>query len=168
MVGSLHDLMKEHIKDLYNAEKQLLKALPKMAKAASNPSLAEAFTNHLEETKTHVERLEEVASLLEFKPTGKKCAGMEGLIKEGQEAIDEDGEENGIDAALIAAAQKVEHYEISAYGTARAIAEALDNSQVVKLLETTLNEEKEADTTLTTISVNEILPGLSEVGADAE
>jgi ferritin-like metal-binding protein YciE len=160
MLSTMEDVLKDHIKDLYNAENQLVKALPKMAKAASTASLSEAFTHHLAETKTHVERLEKVASLLDFKPTGKKCAGMEGLIKEGQEAIDEEGAGEAVDFAIIAAAQKVEHYEISAYGTAKAIAEQLDRQDVVELLEATLNEEKAADKALTEISMDEVFPVL--------
>lgn len=165
MLDSLTSVFEEQIKDLYNAEKQLLKALPKMAKAASSPALAKAFTAHLKQTQEHVERLERVAALMEFKPTGKKCEGMEGLIKEGDETAKEDGTEPGIDAALIAAAQKVEHYEISAYGTARAIAKRIGRADVVTLLEATLEEEKEADEKLTDISINTILP---ELGVEAD
>lgn len=165
MLDSLTSVFEDHIKDLYNAEKQLIKALPKMAKAANAPALAKAFTAHLKETQTHVDRLEKVALLMEFKPAGKKCEGMEGLIKEGDEAGKEEGSEAGIDAALIAAAQKVEHYEISAYGTARALAKQLGNSEVVALLEATLHEEKAADDKLTDICINNVLP---ELGVESE
>jgi ferritin-like metal-binding protein YciE len=160
MLSSLRDLLEDHLKDLYNAEKQLTKALPKMAKAASSETLSQAFTDHLAETKVHVERLEQIAQVLEFKPTGKKCHGMEGLIEEGKEAIEEDGDEATVDAALVAAAQKVEHYEISAYGTARALAEKLGNKKVVALLDETLNEEKAADEKLTEITTDELLPAM--------
>src|SRR5436190_11642040 len=118
-MASLDELFQDQIKDLYNAETQLLKALPKMAKAASTDELREAFESHLEETRGHVERLEEIGSSLDLKLTGKKCKAMEGLVEEGSEVIDADGEESILDLALISAAQKVEHYEISAYGSLR-------------------------------------------------
>jgi ferritin-like metal-binding protein YciE len=160
VLSSIRDLFEDHLKDLYNAEMHLTKALPRMAKAANSPSLARAFTDHLAETKTHVERLEKIAQVLEFKPTGKKCHGMEGLIEEGKEAMEEEGEDAAIDAALVAAAQKVEHYEISAYGTARALAEKLGDRTVLRLLDETLNEEKAADKKLTSISTDELLPAM--------
>lgn len=146
------DLLAEEIKDLYSAETQLIKALPKMAKAASNPDLASAFESHLEETKGHVERLKEVSELLGITPTGKTCKAMQGLIEEGDETIKEKGVPSFKDLALITAAQKVEHYEISGYGSARALAKRIGLKDVVKLLQTTENEEGAADKKLTTIA----------------
>jgi ferritin-like metal-binding protein YciE len=171
MLETLHDLFKDHLKDLYNAERQLLKALPKMAKASSSPELREAFESHLEETRTHVERLEEIASQLDFKPTGKHCKGMEGLIEEGKELLEEDASDAVLDAGLIAAAQKVEHYEICAYGTARAMAEQLGLDQVVEILQQTLQEEDAADDKLTELSEGGILAAAMSgdgEGAEAE
>ncbi|MFD2256121.1 ferritin-like domain-containing protein [Luteolibacter algae] len=148
----LKKLLEHDIKDLYSAETQLVKALPKMAKAATNPELKEAFEAHLEETKGHVERLEEVAKLLDITPRGKTCKAMKGLVEEGEETIKEEGEETILDLALITAAQKVEHYEISGYGSARSLANALKLADVVELLDTTLTEEGGADKTLSTIA----------------
>ena len=158
MIDTLQSLLEEQIKDLYSAENQLLKALPEMAKTARSESLREAFTNHLEETRRHVERLQEMAQTLEIAPGGKKCKGMEGLLAEGKEMMDEDGEDASLDAGLIAAAQRVEHYEISAYGSARALAERLEEETLVELLQATLDEEEAADKTLTGVSEEEILP----------
>lgn len=172
MLETLNDLMKEQVRDLYSAENQLLKALPKMAKASTSDSLRAAFESHLEETRVHVERLQQVAELLEVKPGGKKCKAMEGLIAEGAEVLEEDGAGEVIDAALIAAAQRVEHYEISAYGSARALAERLNLEEIVDLLQTTLEEEETADEKLTTISLEEVLPaaaaGTEEQEAEQE
>ncbi len=164
MLDSLDSVLEEQIKDLYSAENQLLKALPKMASAASTESLKECFKSHLAETKVHVERLTKIAEMLEIKPGGKKCKGMEGLLEEGKEAMEEDGEEVFVDAAIIAAAQRVEHYEISGYGTARAIAQAVGNIKVVQLLQLTLDEEAAADKKLTQISASEVLNTGSEKG----
>jgi ferritin-like metal-binding protein YciE len=154
---TLNDLFLHELKDLYSAEKQLTKALPKMAKAASNDSLKEAFQNHLEETQGHVERLEKIFEQLDASPRGTKCKAMEGLIEEGQELMDEDMEGDVMDAALICAAQRVEHYEIAGYGGARTFAERLGNDAAAKLLQQTLDEEAAADKKLTEISstVNE-------------
>ena len=149
---SIQDLLVHNLKDLYSAETQLVKALPKMAKAASDPALVEAINTHLEETKVHVERLEEIAELLEMTPRGVSCKAMKGLVEEGNEAIEEDGEPSIKDLALIGAAQKVEHYEISAYGTARALAEAIGNQEVADLLQTTLDEEGATDKNLTALA----------------
>jgi ferritin-like metal-binding protein YciE len=149
---SLRELYIDELKDLYSAEKQLTKALPKMAKAASSDELRSGFEEHLEQTKGHVERLEEIFSSLNTKPTGKKCVGMEGLIKEGQEIMDEDFSDGVMDAALISAAQRVEHYEIAAYGTVHAYAELLGESEHSSLLQQTLEEEKETDQKLTQLS----------------
>ena len=134
-----------------------MKALPKMAKKAS-PALKEAITSHLEETKHHVERLDQIGQTLGIKLTGKKCKAMEGLIEEGAEVLEAEGPGPVIDSALIAAAQRVEHYEISAYGSARALAGQLGHEEVVELLQETLDEESAADEKLTSISEEEILP----------
>ena len=149
---SLDVLLVQEIKDLYNAETQLVKALPKMAKAAANPKLKEGFTRHLEETKGHVARLEEVAELLGASPKGKVCKAMQGLVEEGGETIEDSGDPTIKDLALITAAQKVEHYEISGYGSARAFAEALGHDDVVALLQATLDEEGTTDKALTAIA----------------
>src|SRR4026209_2117447 len=140
----LEELLIDELKDLYSAENQIIKALPKMAKAANSPDLRRAFERHLEETRNHVERLDQIGEELEAKMTGKKCHGMEGLIEEGKEIMSEDLEENALDAGLIGAAQKVEHYEIAAYGTARAHAEMLGYTKVARLLEQTLTEKRGA------------------------
>jgi ferritin-like metal-binding protein YciE len=142
----------DELKDLYSAENQLVKALPKMAKAASSDELRQGFENHLQQTKGHVERLERIFRSLEESPKGKKCVGMEGLIKEGAEAIDDGFEDAVLDAALIGAAQRVEHYEIAAYGTACEFAKLLDEPEHASLLQETLDEEKETDEKLTDIS----------------
>lgn len=155
---TLDDLLHDQLKDLYSAENQLTKALPRMAKKANSPTLKEAFVAHLEETQGQIERLTQIGQLLELKLTGKKCKAMEGLIEEGKEVLEEDGKSPVIDAALIAAAQRVEHYEIASYGTVRAIAEQLGHTEVVELLQQTLDEESSADEKLTTISLEEILP----------
>ena len=149
-LNTLQDLLIHNIKDLYSAETQLVRALPKMAKAAADPDLKAGFLTHLEETKVHVTRLEEVAELLGASPRGLSCKAMKGLVEEGEEAIDEEGEPSIKDLGLIAAAQKVEHYEISGYGTARAIAEVMGNKQVAKILKTTEDEEGATDKLLTT------------------
>jgi len=146
---TIEELLIHSIKDLYSAETQLVKALPKMAKAATDPDLKAGFETHLEETQTHVQRLEQVAELLGATPRGKSCAAMKGLVEEGEETIKEEGEPSILDLALIAAAQKVEHYEISGYGSARALAEALGNQDVVDLLQLTLDEESATDEKLT-------------------
>lgn len=142
---SLQTLWIEELRDLYSAENQLLKALPKMAKAASAPELKQAFEDHLEETKGHVERLEEIFQQLDEKPTGKTCKAMKGLIEEGSEILEEKGEKSVLDAGIIAAAQKVEHYEIASYGTVRAFANMLGEEDAAELLQQTLDEEGEAD-----------------------
>jgi ferritin-like metal-binding protein YciE len=157
---TLADLLKEEIKDLYSAEKQLVKALPKMVAAATSPALKKAFADHLAETKTHVTRLEQAAQELGFKPTGKHCKAMEGLLEEGKEAIEEKGEQHLHDALLVSAAQRVEHYEIAAYGTSRAIAKQLKATAVYELLSTSLLDEKKADDGLTKISMKELYPAV--------
>jgi ferritin-like metal-binding protein YciE len=148
----LKKLYVEELKDLYSAENQLVKALPKMAKAASAEELRQGFEEHLEQTKGHVQRLEKIFESLDESPKGKKCMGMEGLIKEGSEAMEEDYEGAVMDAALIGAAQRVEHYEMAAYGTARELAKVLGESKHASLLEETLEEEKETDEKLTELS----------------
>jgi ferritin-like metal-binding protein YciE len=149
---SLRELYIDELKDLYSAETQLVKALPKLAKASSNPQLRHAFEEHLRQTSDQVTRLEQIFESLDEKPTGKKCLGMEGLVKEGSEAIGEDYEDAVKDAALIGAAQRVEHYEIAGYGTVRAFAELLGESEHVSLLEETLAEEKAADVKLSDLA----------------
>jgi len=148
---TLRDLYINELKDLYSAEQQLVKALPKLAKNAKSEELSEAFTNHLEQTRNQVSRLEEIFESLDENPKGKKCVGMEGLIKEGSETMDE-FEGNLRDAGLISAAQRVEHYEIAAYGSVCAYAELLDRSDDLGLLKETLEEEKQADEKLNEIS----------------
>ena len=130
---SLDQLLEEQLKDLHSAESQLVKALPKMAKKASSPALVEAINAHLEETEGQVKRLQEIEQKFNIKLSGKKCKAMEGLIEEGAEALEMEGDENLIDLLIVAAAQRVEHYEIAAYGTARAIAEQLEQSDVAQL-----------------------------------
>jgi ferritin-like metal-binding protein YciE len=154
---TINELFQDQIKDLYSAESQLLKALPKMAKKATTPELKSGIEKHLKQTEGHVERLSKIADMWSFKPTGKKCKAMEGLIEEGKEVLEEDGENSVIDAALIAAAQRVEHYEISAYGTARALAKRLGCAETASLLEATLNEEAATDKLLTSISEKSVL-----------
>lgn len=151
-LNTLEDLLIHEIKDLYSAETQLVKALPKMAKAATDPTLKEGFKTHLEETKVHVERLQQVAELLGATTRGVTCKAMKGLVEEGAETIEEQAEAPIKDLALIAAAQKVEHYEISGYGSARALAESLGLDDVVDLLTTTLDEEAATDEKLTEVS----------------
>jgi ferritin-like metal-binding protein YciE len=160
MQESLRELYINELKDLYSAETQLVKALPKMAKAASNDELRQAFEEHLRQTSEQVSRLEQIFEQLEEKPTGKKCVGMEGLVKEGAEVMKEDYEDSVKDAGIIGAAQRVEHYEIAAYGTVKAFAQILGEDEHVSLLEETLNEEKEADQKLNQIA--------EEVNASAE
>jgi len=151
-MNPLEELLIDELKDLYNAENQLVKALPKMAKAAGSPELKRAFERHAEETRRQVERLNQIGQNLEVKLTGKKCKGMEGLIEEGKELIEEDLDENTLDAGLIGAAQKVEHYEIAAYGTARAHASLLGFNKIAKLLQQTLDEEGATDKKLTALA----------------
>ena len=149
---NLREALVEEIRDLYNAEKQLVKALPKMAKGAESDELREAFETHLEETEGQVTRLERVFELLDEKPRGKHCAGMAGIVEEGSEKLQEDMEGSVLDACLIASAQKVEHYEISAYGSAIAWAEALGLSDVCDVLNESLAEEKAADEKLSALA----------------
>jgi len=149
---NLREALVEEIRDLYNAEKQLVKALPKMAKGAESDELRDAFEQHLNETEGHVTRLEQIFDLLGEKPRGKHCAGMAGIVEEGSEKLQEDMEGSVLDACLIASAQKVEHYEIGAYGTAIAWAEALGMNDVCDVLNETLEEEKAADEKLSALA----------------
>jgi ferritin-like metal-binding protein YciE len=148
----LKKLYIDELKDLYSAENQLVKALPKLAKAASSKDLRAGFEGHLEQTKGHAQRLEQIFEMLDESPKGKKCRGMEGLVEEGSEVMEEDFEDAVLDAALIGAAQRVEHYEIAGYGTVRALAEELGESDHASLLEETLEEEKETDEKLTQLA----------------
>ena len=159
---SLRDLFVEELKDIYNAEHQLLKALPKMRKSVTNPRLAAAFDQHLEQTRTHVDRLDRAFHELQQAPRGKKCKGMEGLIEEGREMLETRGGAAARDAAIIGAAQRVEHYEIAAYGTACAHARATGLTIVEQLLQQTLEEEKETDRLLTEIAEGGINEWASE------
>jgi ferritin-like metal-binding protein YciE len=152
MPEGLKQLYIDELKDLFSAENQLVKALPKMAKAASSDELRKGFEEHLEQTRGHVGRLEKIFKSLGESPKGKKCKGMEGLLEEGAEVIKEDFEDSLMDAALIGAAQRVEHYEIAAYGTVCAFAEELGEEEQVSLLTETLEEEKETDEKLTKLS----------------
>lgn len=167
-MDSLADLLEDELKDLYSAENQLLKALPRMAKKAASSSLKEAITMHIKETEGQVDRLEKIAKTLDVKLKGKTCAAMKGLVEEGKEILEEDGNESVIDVALIGAAQRIEHYEIAAYGTARAIAEQLGHDDVVDLLQETLDEEGEADKKLTSISEGEVLSAAGEAENDGQ
>jgi ferritin-like metal-binding protein YciE len=145
----LKDLFVDELKDLYSAENQITKALPKMAKTAKSPELKKGFELHLEQTKGQITRLEQILKELDESPTGKKCHGMEGLLEEGKELMSEDAEPEVMDAGLISAAQRVEHYEIAAYGTVKTYARLLGMSKAANLLDETLNEEKETDQKLT-------------------
>lgn len=148
---TLQTLYLNELRDLYSAEQQLVKALPKMAKNAESQDLGDAFTSHLEETKNHVARLEQIFESLGESPKGKKCAGMEGIVEEGAETIDE-YEGSVLDAAMISAAQRVEHYEMAAYGCVSAYAQLLGRTDDLGLLKETLEEEKKADEKLTELS----------------
>ena len=151
-MGTLHDAFLDELRDTYDAEKQLTKALPKLAQAANSPVLREAFETHLEETRQQVERLEQVFASLGEKAQGKHCAGMAGIIEEGQSIMKEEFDEMTADACLIAAAQRVEHYEMAAYGTLVAWARVMDHTEAADLLEETLEEEKAADENLSSLA----------------
>ncbi len=158
---SLKELYVEEIKDLYSAENQILKALPRMIKAATHPQLKRAFTKHERQTREHVKRLERIAKELDEKPTGKKCVGMEGLIQEGKDLIKEKPAKEVLDAGLISAAQHVEHYEMAGYGTCRTWAKLLGYERQASMLQLTLDEEQQTDLDLTALAV-------SSVNIDAE
>ncbi len=153
---TLDDMYMDLLKDLYSAEKQLVKALPKMAKAANASDLQDAFQEHLQQTEGHVSRIEQIFSEMEGSPRGKKCVGMEGLIKEGSELMKEDADPEVMDAGLIAAAQKVEHYEIAGYGTARTWAQRLGYDEAAHTLQQTLDEESMANEKLTRIAESHV------------
>ena len=157
-LDTLKKLYVEELRDVYSAEQQLLKALPKMAKGASSDELKQAFEDHLEQTKSHVERLEEIFETLDEKPTGKTCKAMKGLIEEGSEILKEEGEDSVLDAGIIAAAQKVEHYEMATYGTLRTWADLLNEDEAASLLQETLDEEAQADKTLNELATEVINP----------
>ena len=167
-LDSLDKLFLEELKDIYNAEKQLTRALPRMAKAAESPELRQAFTKHLTETEGQIQRLERIFSSLGQAARGKKCKGMEGLIEEGKEMMEEEGEPQVVDAALISAAQKVEHYEIASYGCLRSYAELLGYSEAVQLLQQNLQEEEAADKKLTQLGESGINEAAATVGAGTE
>ena len=157
-MDSLKTLYVNELRDLYNAENQLVKALPKLAKAASSEELKGAFDKHLEQTKGQVERLEEVFEELGEKPKGKTCQAMKGLIEESSEILDKDGDESVIDAGIIVAAQKVEHYEIAGYGSVRTFAELLGKNRSAELLQTTLDEESETNELLNNLAQEIVNP----------
>jgi ferritin-like metal-binding protein YciE len=161
--GTLHDAFLDELRDTYDAEKQLIKALPKMAKAATSPDLRTAFETHLEETRGHVERLEQVFESLEEKVKGKHCDGMAGIIEEGKTAMDEDFDEATMDACLIAAGQRAEHYEMAAYGTLVSWAQGMGHTEAARLLQQTLDEEKATDKKLTALAEG----GINQEAADA-
>src|SRR6478672_2748346 len=161
--GSLHDAFIDELRDTYDAEKQLIKARPKLAKAAASTDLRAAFESHLEETRGHVERLEQVFQSLEEKPRGKHCEGIAGIIEEGKSMMEEEFDEATMDAVLIAAGQRAEHYEMAAYGTLIAWAESMGHSEAAKLLQQTLDEEKAADKKLSGLAEG----GINKSAADA-
>jgi ferritin-like metal-binding protein YciE len=160
-ISSPRDLLVEELKDLYSAENQLLKALPKMAKAATSEQLSAAFETHLRQTEGHVQRLEKIGQQLGESMKGKKCKAMEGLVEEGKEIMEEDAEPVLLDLALIGAAQKVEHYEIAGYGTARTLADLIGEEKISVLLQETLDEEGETDKLLTEIASSLSLEAVS-------
>jgi ferritin-like metal-binding protein YciE len=161
--GTLHDAFIDELRDTYDAERQLTKALPKMAKAASNPELRTAFETHLEETQEHIARLEQVFESLEERVRGKHCDGMAGIIEEGKSVMGEDFDDATMDACLIAAGQRAEHYEMAAYGTLVAWAEAMGHTESATLLQQTLDEEKATDKKLSTLAER----GINQEAADA-
>jgi len=168
-LDTLRKLFVEELRDVYNAEQQLVKALPKMAKGASSDELREAIEMHLDETKEHVERLEQIFEGLDESAKGKTCKAMKGLIEEGSEILEEKGEDSVLDAGIIAAAQKVEHYEIATYGTLRTWADLLDEDEASGLLQETLDEEGEADKKLNDLAAEIVNPeALSETREEEE
>ena len=153
---SLEDILTDELKDLYSAENQLIKALASIAKGVDSEDLRSVFEEHLKQTRKHVERLETICQKLDISPKGKKCVGMQGLIEEGTEMLNSKGESEPLEAGVIGAAQRVEHYEIAAYGTARAHARQLGFTEIADLLDQTLTEEKQANDRLTYIAENKI------------
>lgn len=166
-ISTLEDLFVQELRDIYDGEKQITKALPKMAKAAENEELANAFQEHLEQTKGHVERLEQIFTQLDMRARGKHCAGLAGIIEEGGEVMDET-EEPALNPALVAAAQRVEHYEIAAYGTLISYARQLGHDDAADLLEETLNEEKETDRKLTELAEGFLNASAQQEGEDED
>ena len=166
--NTLRELFVDELRDLYDAENLLVKALPKLAKAANLEDLRSGFETHLEQTKEHVERLKQIIESLDEKPTGKKCPGMIGIIQEGEELIGEEFEGSVMDAALISAAQRAEHYEIAAYGCVHTWAKELGEDEAAELLEKTLTEEKETDAKLTEIAEQVNASANSEAGEESE
>lgn len=164
----LHALFVHELKDLYSAEKQLTKALTKMAEAATDEGLRRAFEEHLEETETHIQRLDGVFETLQVSPRGQKCAAMEGLVEEGDKLLEEDAEPHVLDAALICAAQRVEHYEIAGYGCVRALAEQLGMTDLAAELQETLDEEKETNEKLNQLALGHINEEAMAVTDDSE
>lgn len=156
MENGLQEVFVSELKDLYNAEHQILKALPKMAKAAKSRDLQQAFQKHLQQTENQVQRLEQVFKLMNMSPKGKRCRGMEGIIEEGEETLKEGLDPSALDAALVASAQRVEHYEVAGYGTLRTFARMLGNDDAAELLDQTLQEEKQTDRLLTMLAENHI------------
>jgi ferritin-like metal-binding protein YciE len=167
-LDSLDKLFLEELKDIYNAEKLILRALPRMAKASESQELQQAFTQHLKETQGHVQRLERIFKDLDQPARGKKCKGMEGLLEEGKEILEQEGEGAVIDAALIASAQRVEHYEMAAYGCLRTYAQLLGHSDAERLLQQTLNEEEAADQKLTRIGEGGVNQAAAAATGEAE
>lgn len=167
MIENTNDLFEEEIRDVYDAEKQLVKALPKLAKAAASEELRQGFEAHLEQTKGQVQRLEQVFQSIDVKPRGKTCEAMKGLVEEGQQAIDENEKGELRDVLLIGAAKRVEHYEMAAYQSLIMIAESLQNETAVELLRETLTEEEETDQKLGTMC-EELLEGLASGGDEEE
>ncbi|HLW35525.1 MAG TPA: ferritin-like domain-containing protein [Chthoniobacterales bacterium] len=167
-LDTLKKLYVEELRDVYNAEQQLVKALPKMAKAASSDELREALEMHLDQTKGQVERLEEIFEQLDESPKGKTCKAMKGLIEEGSEILEENGEESVLDAGIIAAAQKVEHYEMATYGTLRTWADLLNQDEAAGLLQETLDEEGEADKKLNELAEEIVNPEALLEGEEEE
>jgi ferritin-like metal-binding protein YciE len=157
-LDTLEKLYISELRDLYSAENQLLKALPKMAKGASSPELKEAFEKHLKQTKGHVQRLEQLFEQLDESPKGKTCHGMKGLLEEGSEILQEDGEDFVLDAGIIVAAQKVEHYEMASYGSVRTFANLLKKDEAARLLQSTLDEESEASEILNRLAESTVNP----------
>jgi len=157
-IATLHDAFVEELKDLHNAESQIVKALPRMAKAASSPELARAFEEHLDQTKTQMERLEQILGNLGASTRGKKCKGMEGILDEGKDVLELKGDADPmvLDALMIGGAQRVEHYEIAAYGTVCAFAKQLGHEDALRLLKQTLNEEEQTDKRLTQIAESQV------------
>jgi ferritin-like metal-binding protein YciE len=165
-LDTMRNLLVAELRDLYSAERQLVKALPKLAKAATSPTLKQALTTHLAETRGHLARLDDIFETLDKRPRGKKCKGMEGLIDEGDERADRKGDDAVLDAGIIAAAQRIEHYEIASYGCSIAFAETLGEAKIAALLKQTRDEEEAADDRLTAIADAEVNPAAASLSAE--